>query len=76
MRLTGTLLDDLEGLPPERWCVTDFKALLNDPMRELERICEFVVDRGRPRRSPGRCARCATSSRCRTATPAARSRPS
>ncbi|HEY1237970.1 MAG TPA: TIGR03032 family protein [Solirubrobacterales bacterium] len=43
VRLTGTLLDDLEGLPPERWCVTDFKALLNDPMRELERICEFVA---------------------------------
>jgi uncharacterized protein (TIGR03032 family) len=43
VRLTGTLLDDLEGLPPERWCVTDFKALLNDPMRELQRICEFVA---------------------------------
>jgi uncharacterized protein (TIGR03032 family) len=43
LRLTGTLLDDLEGLPPERWCVTDFKALLNDPLRELERICEFVA---------------------------------
>ena len=42
IRLTGTLLDDLEGLPPERWCVTDFKSLLNDPLRELERICEFV----------------------------------
>ena len=43
LRLTGTLLDDLEGLPPERWCVTDFKALLNDPMRVLERICEFIA---------------------------------
>jgi uncharacterized protein (TIGR03032 family) len=43
LRLTGTLLDDLEGLPPERWCVTDFKTLLNDPMRELERLCEFVA---------------------------------
>ena len=43
LRLTGTLLDDLDGLPPERWCVTDFKALLNDPMRELQRICEFVA---------------------------------
>ena len=43
LRLTGTLLDDLEALPPERWCVTDFKALLNDPQRELERICEFVA---------------------------------
>ncbi len=43
VRLTGTLLDDLETLSPERWCVTDFKALLNDPQRELERICEFVA---------------------------------
>ena len=43
LRLMGTLLDDLEALPPERWCVTDFKTLLNDPQRELERICEFVA---------------------------------
>jgi uncharacterized protein (TIGR03032 family) len=43
LRLTGTLLDDLQALPPERWCVTDFKVLLNDPQRELERICEFVA---------------------------------
>ena len=43
LRLTATLLDDLEALPPERWCVTDFKTLLNDPKRELERICEFVA---------------------------------
>jgi uncharacterized protein (TIGR03032 family) len=42
VRLTATVLDDLESLPPERWCVTDFKALLNDPQRELERIGEFV----------------------------------
>jgi uncharacterized protein (TIGR03032 family) len=43
VRLTRILLDDLETLPPERWCVTDFKALLNDPQRELERIGEFVA---------------------------------
>jgi uncharacterized protein (TIGR03032 family) len=42
VRLTATVLDDLEALPPERWCVTDFKSLLNDPKRELERIGEFV----------------------------------
>jgi uncharacterized protein (TIGR03032 family) len=41
--LTATVLDDLEALPPERWCVTDFTTLLNDPQRELERICEFVA---------------------------------
>jgi uncharacterized protein (TIGR03032 family) len=43
LRLTGTLLDDLESLPPERWCVTDFTSLLNDPTKEIERICEFVA---------------------------------
>ena len=43
LRITATLLEDLDGLPPERWCVTDFNALLNDPMRELERVCEFVA---------------------------------
>jgi uncharacterized protein (TIGR03032 family) len=43
IRLTSTLLDDLEALAPERWCVTDFKTLLNDPQRELERIGEFVA---------------------------------
>ncbi len=43
LRVTGTLLDDLEALPPERWCVTDFKTLLNDPLTELERVCEFVA---------------------------------
>jgi uncharacterized protein (TIGR03032 family) len=43
LRLTGILLDDLEALPPQRWCVTDFKTLLNDPQRELERICDFVA---------------------------------
>ena len=52
LRLTATLLDDLEALPPERWCVTDFKTLLNDPQRELERICEFVAHRGLRGRHP------------------------
>jgi uncharacterized protein (TIGR03032 family) len=42
LRLTTIVLDDLETLPPERWCVTDFKTLLNDPKRELERVGEFV----------------------------------
>ena len=43
VRITGTVLDDLEALAPERWCVADFEALLNDPQRELERLCEFVA---------------------------------
>jgi uncharacterized protein (TIGR03032 family) len=41
-RTTGTVLDDLEALAPERWCVADYSALLNDPKREVERICAFV----------------------------------
>ncbi len=42
LRIAGTLLDDLDALPPERWCVADFKALLNDPTREVQRVGEFV----------------------------------
>lgn len=41
-RTTQTVLDDLEQLPPERWCVADWKALSNDPKHEVERICGFV----------------------------------
>ena len=39
---TRTLLDDLENLPPERWCVTDRRALLEDPKREINRLCGFL----------------------------------
>jgi uncharacterized protein (TIGR03032 family) len=42
LRIAGTLLDDLEALPPGSWCVADFSTLRNDPAREVERICEFV----------------------------------
>jgi uncharacterized protein (TIGR03032 family) len=48
-RTTETVLDDLEQLPPERWCVADWKALSNDPKHEVERLCGFVgldVDEG------------------------------
>lgn len=60
---TRTLLDDLEALPPERWCVVDFAALSAYPARELARLCEYLgveyideVARGDPRgqlRTPG-----------------------
>jgi uncharacterized protein (TIGR03032 family) len=43
IRTAGPLLDDLETLPPGSWCVADYSALLNDPKREVERICEFVA---------------------------------
>jgi hypothetical protein len=39
---TRTLLDDLENLAPERWCVTDRAALLQDPKREIDRLCGFL----------------------------------
>ena len=42
LRTTQVLLDDLEQLPPERWCVADWKALSEDPKHEVERICGFV----------------------------------
>ena len=36
---TTTLLDDLEALDPDRWCVTSYSALLADPDAELARLC-------------------------------------
>lgn len=42
LRIVGTLLDDLEALPPDRWCVAGWKALHNDPKHEIERICAFA----------------------------------
>ena len=40
--ITSVLLDDLESLAPERWCVADLSALLDDPRHEVERVCAFV----------------------------------
>jgi sulfotransferase family protein len=39
---TTILLDDLERLGPERWCVVDYAALMNEPQEELERLCGFL----------------------------------
>ena len=33
------MLDDLEALDPDRWCVTRYSALLADPDSELARLC-------------------------------------
>lgn len=41
-RTTEVLLDDLERLPPGRWCATDYRSLVDDPQTEIERICGFV----------------------------------
>lgn len=39
---TRILLDDLERLPPARWCVVDVDSLATDPGPEVERVCEFA----------------------------------
>ena len=36
---TSTLLDDLEALDADRWCVASYAALVADPDAELGRIC-------------------------------------
>ena len=36
-----TLLDDLEALAPERWCVASYDRLVSDPASEIARICDF-----------------------------------
>jgi len=36
---TSMLLDDLEALDPDRWCVTSYSALLADPDAEMTRLC-------------------------------------
>ena len=42
LRITTTLLDDLEAIPVQRWAVAQWEALLKDPTAELERIGAFV----------------------------------
>ena len=38
---TALLLDDLEALDPDRWCVTSYDRILDDPQAEMERLCDF-----------------------------------
>jgi hypothetical protein len=38
VRTASTLLDDLEALAPERWCVAEYESLLSDPVNELQRL--------------------------------------
>jgi hypothetical protein len=42
VRTVGPLLDDLEALPAERWCVTEHEVLRADPAGELERLFGFL----------------------------------
>lgn len=39
---TRYLLDDLERLPADRWCIARYDALVANPQEEIERICRFV----------------------------------
>ncbi len=39
---TRYLLDDLEHLSPERWCVAGYDALLDDPQQEVTRLARFL----------------------------------
>ncbi len=39
---TRCLLDDLERIPAERWCVASYDRLVADPQTEIERLCTFV----------------------------------
>ena len=37
-----TILNDLEQLAPERWCVVTYSDLLTRPQEEVQRLCKFV----------------------------------
>ncbi|HVR40344.1 MAG TPA: TIGR03032 family protein [Thermoanaerobaculia bacterium] len=39
---TRYLLDDLEQLSPDRWCVAGYDALVSEPQKEIERIASFL----------------------------------
>lgn len=39
---TSLLLDDLETLDPDRWCVTSYDRLVADPQVEMERLTTFA----------------------------------
>ncbi|MBV9497135.1 MAG: TIGR03032 family protein [Acidobacteria bacterium] len=39
---TSLMLDDLEALPSDSWCVASYDRLIEDPQKEIARLCEFV----------------------------------
>jgi uncharacterized protein (TIGR03032 family) len=39
---TEQLLDDLEALPSDRWCVANYGRLVSEPQAEIERLCGFL----------------------------------
>lgn len=36
------LLDDLQSMPAERWCVARYDELVSDPEAEIVRLCEII----------------------------------
>jgi uncharacterized protein (TIGR03032 family) len=39
---TRYLLDDLEQLSPDRWCVAGYDALIKEPQQEMQRLAQFL----------------------------------
>lgn len=39
---TRYLLDDLERLSPDRWCVAGYDALIHEPQQEMQRLAKFL----------------------------------
>ncbi|MGB5439868.1 MAG: sulfotransferase [Gammaproteobacteria bacterium] len=37
-----TVMEDLAGLPKNRWCTVSYESFLADPAAELKRLCEFA----------------------------------
>lgn len=50
---TRYLLDDLEQLSPDRWCVAGYDALIEDPQQEVTRLAKFLdIEWDRPLTGP------------------------
>lgn len=37
-----TILSDLQGLPPERWCAVEYDKFIGNTLEELQRLCGFA----------------------------------
>jgi hypothetical protein len=42
MTCVETLIDDLQKLPPERWCVASYQRMVAEPKAEIARLCRFL----------------------------------
>jgi hypothetical protein len=42
VRTMRVLIEDLEQLPPDRWCVADHSALQQDPAAEADRLMRYL----------------------------------